>query len=138
MKKILLALLSCICVLGGTLGLVACDVAPDSGHGGGGKEEHTKHDYVEYVFPPTCTEKGYTKYVCECGDSYLDNYVDPKHDWEDKLTVDREATCTKDGFQSRHCKKCNEVTDEAVIPADASKHVFLEIYDVDVYPNCTE
>ena len=62
----------------------------ESGNGGtcGGDKpsgEHT-HSYVETVFEPTCTKKGYTLYKCACGDEYKDNeknelphnYVDGK------------------------------------------------------------
>ena len=34
------------------------------------------HKYAEKITKPTCTEKGYTTYTCECGDSYVDNYVE--------------------------------------------------------------
>lgn len=34
------------------------------------------HYYGESQYDPTCTEKGYTVYWCECGYSYADNYVD--------------------------------------------------------------
>ena len=35
-----------------------------------------EHDYEAVVTDPTCTEQGYTTYTCECGDSYVDDYVD--------------------------------------------------------------
>ena len=35
------------------------------------------HSYIETVIPPTYINKGYTTYCCEnCGDTYIDNYVD--------------------------------------------------------------
>ncbi len=37
--------------------------------------EH-QHKYTSSVTAPTCTEKGYTTYTCECGDTYKDDYVD--------------------------------------------------------------
>ena len=44
---------------------------------------HT-HDYVPSVTLPTCTEKGCTTYTCNCGDSYVADYVDAtgKHNYE--------------------------------------------------------
>lgn len=38
-------------------------------------EEPTEHvhNYEKTKVEPTCTEKGYTLYTCECGDSYEDN-----------------------------------------------------------------
>ena len=34
------------------------------------------HDYSTVVTQPTCTEQGYTTYICECGNNYIDNYID--------------------------------------------------------------
>ena len=33
-----------------------------------------EHSYTSVVTAPTCTEQGYTKYTCNCGDYYYDNY----------------------------------------------------------------
>ena len=38
---------------------------------------HT-HNYKTTVTAPTCTEQGFTTHACECGDSYVDSYVDAK------------------------------------------------------------
>lgn len=41
----------------------------------------TGHSYVDKVTPPTATEKGYITHTCEnCGDSYVDSYVEPDPD----------------------------------------------------------
>ena len=37
--------------------------------------EH-EHSYDTVVTQSTCMAKGYTKYTCECGDTYKENYVD--------------------------------------------------------------
>ena len=60
-------------------------------------------DYTETVTPPTCTEMGYTTYVCEtCGDTYKDNYTDKlPHDYAAVVT---EPTCTEHGFTTYTCK----------------------------------
>ena len=43
----------------------------------------TGHSYDATVTAPTCTEQGYTTYLCHCGDSYVSDYVDALgHDWE--------------------------------------------------------
>ncbi len=36
---------------------------------------HT-HSYASVVTAPTCTAQGYTTYTCECGESYVSDYVD--------------------------------------------------------------
>lgn len=35
------------------------------------------HNYTGYETAPTATTWGYTTYICECGDTYYDNYVAP-------------------------------------------------------------
>jgi len=37
-------------------------------------QPHT-HSHTPTVTAPTCTEQGYTTYTCECGDSYVADYV---------------------------------------------------------------
>ena len=47
------------------------------------------HEYVADITVPTCTEKGYTTYTCECGDSYVDSYVEALgHTYENGICVE--------------------------------------------------
>ena len=47
-----------------------------------------EHLYTATVTAPTCTEKGYTTYNCECGDRYIDTYVDALgHSYENGVCV---------------------------------------------------
>ncbi len=55
------------------------------------KPVHT-HSYSKKPTEPTCTEKGYTTYTCSCGDTYVSDYVEPKHAYVDYV-----------------CSKCGEV-----------------------------
>ncbi len=43
------------------------------------------HNYIAAVTDPTCTEQGYTEYVCEgCADTYKSDYIDAKgHNFND-------------------------------------------------------
>jgi hypothetical protein len=43
-------------------------------------EARVYHAYSAVVTAPTCTEQGYTTYTCECGDSYVGDYVDATGD----------------------------------------------------------
>ena len=64
---------------------------------------HT-HDYDAVVTAPTCTERGYTTYTCECGDSYVSDYVkELGHDWHP-------ATCT----EPETCYRCDLTRGEAL------------------------
>lgn len=75
--------------------------------------EHV-HKYTATTTDPTCTEQGYTTYTCQCGDSYVDNYVDCLgHDtlW----TVTKEPTCTEDGWKVKKCSRCELIEEEAIL-----------------------
>ena len=66
---------------------------------------HT-HDYKAEVTAPTCTEKGYTTYTCECGDSYKADETDALgHDYKAEVTA---PTCTAAGFTTYTCARCND------------------------------
>ena len=62
----------------------------------------TDHLYCENVYEPTCTEQGYTEYVCSCcGDSYRDGYVD-------SLGHDYEVTSQSDEYIVYTCIRCGD------------------------------
>ena len=58
------------------------------------------HKYESVATSPTCTEQGYTTYTCECGDSYIDDYVD--------------ATGHADKDGNGYCDTCRELLDPTV------------------------
>lgn len=96
-----------------------------------GNEEHT-HNYAETVVEPTCTAGGYTKYSCECGDSYTANEVPAAH----KMTsvTEKAPTCTEDGHTAYSiCSACNcvEGTNK---PIKSLGHQYKITY---VYPTIT-
>ncbi|MGN1328070.1 MAG: leucine-rich repeat protein [Eubacterium sp.] len=68
-----------------------------------------EHVYTSVVTPPTCTEQGYTTYICDsCDYSYVGDYVDPCH----TIVIDEAVspTCTNDGLtEGSHCSACDEV-----------------------------
>ncbi len=69
--------------------------------------DHT-HSYEAVVTEPTCTEYGFTTYVCECGDSYVDedSWTEPEHKWDDGVVT--EPTCTEQGYTTFTCSACGE------------------------------
>ena len=84
------------------------------------ENEHT-HFYTSVIIPPTCTSHGYTTYTCECGDSYIDNYVDPSHT---PKTITVPATCTVAGMIYNVCETCGEtIGNSTVIPATGHNYV---------------
>ena len=58
------------------------------------------HTYTEKVTAPTCEEKGYTTYTCDCGDSYVDDYVDAKGHNMQQTEAKVDATCTVAGKEA--------------------------------------
>ena len=72
-----------------------------------------KHSYTAQLTEATCTSYGYTTYVCECGSSYVDDYVDALgHSFGDWLTIE-EATVQKEGVKERYCP-CGEKERETI------------------------
>ncbi len=96
------------------------------------------HKYDSTVTPPTCTEQGYTTYTCECGDSYVDDYVDALGHTEETVSAIA-PTCTATGFtEGVKCSVCDvtlteqqELPQNGHTPADAVEENY-------VAPTCTE
>ena len=92
--------------------------------------EHT-HSYITRVTEPTCTEQGYTTYICSCGDQYMASYVDALgHTWKYSSTSQYES-CEEDGLAIYICSTCDESKEE-VIPAYGHDYEYEEID-----PTCT-
>lgn len=77
---------------------------------------HVHHYETKVVTEPTCTERGFTKYICpDDGASYTDpqSYVDPLgHDWEESW---RTASTTRTrGVICFKCTRCGELRYEAL------------------------
>lgn len=69
-----------------------------------------KHDYKSTVVAPTCTEKGYTRYTCSCGESY-DGDETAALGHNEVIIEGIEATCTQQGkTEGKRCTVCNTVT----------------------------
>lgn len=65
-----------------------------------------EHSYLTTVVEPSCSSQGYTKYTCECGHTYEDNYTDRlEHQYGD-WTVSKESTDTEYGIEERICSVC--------------------------------
>lgn len=64
-----------------------------------------------------CTEEGVKVYTCgNCGDTVKEYLPALGHDFSEEWTVDEEPTFTEEGSESRHCTRCDEVTDVKAIP----------------------
>ena len=79
-------------------------------------DTHT-HEYVKTVVPATCSERGFTLYVCACGDTYKDDYVNMLAHTPGEWITDTEATCTASGGRHKECTVCHTVIERETIPA---------------------
>lgn len=115
MKKILylISLLSLILIF------ASCD--------GECRHENMTSNTVE----PTCTESGYTEYTCDCGYSYISDYISAKgHIYKDTVYA---PTCTEPGYTEHTCSVCSySFTSEQTAP---HKH---KMSSVEHPPSCTE
>lgn len=88
------------------------------------------HSYTDKVYPPSCTEKGYTEHTCACGDSYKDTWVPEKgHAYTDKIVG---PTCAEKGYTLHTCACGHNFKDTWV---EQLKHKYT---DKNVAPDCTD
>ena len=80
---------------------------------------------------PTCTESGYTEYSCDCGYSYISDYISAKgHAYKDTVYA---PTCTEPGYTEHTCSICSySFSSEQTAPL---RH---KISSVEYPPSCTE
>jgi len=73
------------------------------------------HQYNSFVTEATCTEQGYTIYVCsECDDSYTSNDTEPLgHAWNSGA-VTLQPTATQNGLKTYTCTRCWETKTEEI------------------------
>ena len=86
------------------------------------------HDYVATVTDPTCTEEGYTTYVCSrCDDTYVDDYVDATGHSYSWTLVSKKPT--------KMCSSCDDVL--VTIPfTDLTDTSYSSYYDRIAYLSC--
>ena len=89
------------------------------GDGNGNVPPHV-HSYTAKTFAPTCTSDGYTEYVCECGDNYTADYVNPKGHSYGQWQVVVVANCVQEGSEKRVCADCG---------AEETKTVPLKVHN---------
>ena len=101
---------------------------------------HTKGEAVKENFnDSTCTEDGsyeevYYCTVCGVEISRTKVTISAKnHNFDKEFTVDEKPTCTQEGSRSKHCLRCDEISDKESIPALGH----TEVVDAAVAPTCT-
>ena len=95
------------------------------------------HNYTSVVTPPSCTEQGYTTHTCSnCGDAYVDSYVNALGHSFTKYASNGDATCIADGTKTAKCDRCDAI-DTVTDVGSKTGHDMGEWY-VTKDPTCTE
>ena len=81
------------------------------------EEDGATPAYRAVVTEPTCTEWGYTTYLCTtCDYAYTDNYTAPAHKYDQQTA--EEPTCAKEGKAVFTCIYCGDSYTEALPKAE--------------------
>jgi len=74
-----------------------------------------EHNYVAVIYLPSCTNDGFTIYVCiRCGDSYIADFMYALgHDWDDGVVI-VEANYEIEGLMLFTCNFCGETRTEVI------------------------
>lgn len=75
----------------------------------------TEHVFEPQVVSPTCTEYGYTLYVCDCGYEYKSDLIEPTGHTTRKETYP--PTCEKQGYTISKCVNCEFESRSDFLPA---------------------
>ncbi|MCR5498656.1 MAG: hypothetical protein K6F48_12555 [Paludibacteraceae bacterium] len=81
--------------------------------------ESIAHVYVsDTTLAPTCTKEGTITSTCTmCKRTEKESIAALGHDFETTTTVDKPASCTEEGINSIHCKRCDVKKDTVKTPA---------------------
>ena len=79
------------------------------GHSETREIEATGHSHTSEVTEPNCAEQGYTTHTCQCGDSFVDSYVDAYGHTVGEWLVIREPAPGEDGHKQQSCTVCQEI-----------------------------
>lgn len=123
MKRVACIALS-VLMCSSVFSFVSCDDEPAT-------ETPHVHDYASTVVNPTCTEKGYTKYVCACGDTYQADEVEATgHSYTTEVVA---PTCLADGY-TKHTCACGDTYNDTTVAKNPENHV----YETEIVPaTCT-
>lgn len=86
------------------------------------------HSYVATIVEPTCAEKGYTVYVCECGDRYTADEEPPRGHLYGSWVTTVPATSTSVGEKQITCSRCGYVKTETIPQLDEATSELYEYY----------
>ena len=66
-----------------------------------------QHSYQKVATQPTCTQKGYATYTCECGDSYISDEIGALGHDVKAYEMILEPSCVAEGLEQTKCSRCD-------------------------------
>ena len=85
------------------------------------------HNYIPTVTEPTCTEQGYTTYVCEhCGDTYTGDFTDAKGHAYAISSIDWDTLNTETGAVTANYVCANDATHETTGSVQTTSQVIQQ------------
>ncbi len=88
-----------------TIAAVQTTVMPTASAAAPASTAHV-HAYRSEIVPPKCTESGFIRKTCACGDTQTEYNAAPLgHDFGAPV-VTKEATCRENGVQTQTCTRC--------------------------------
>lgn len=86
------------------------------------------HKYNKTVVtPPTCTDEGYTTYICDCSHSYDGDFVKAVPHTEGEWVTVTEPEVGKDGLKEKRCTVCKGLLEEDSIPALEPEYILGDV-----------
>ena len=92
------------------------------------------HSYEAHTVSPTCSEEGYTEYICSaCGEGYIDeqSYTDTLPHELGEWEIVTDSTCEHEGEKVRGCVNCSYTEWETI---DKKEHDYVATV---TEPTCT-
>lgn len=89
--------------------------------------EHT-HDYKTTITAPKCDKQGYTIYTCDCGDSYVSDYINALEHEFTNYEYNNDAKCGVNGTETATCNHGCGTTDKREKANTALTHSFTIYY----------
>ncbi len=83
------------------------------------------HSYSKKTVKPTCGSKGYTKYICSCGDYYITQSTEKSGSHSYSVIETVVPTCSEAGYKVYYCSKCGDMYTEEGEPA-TGVHSFVD------------
>ena len=87
-----------------------------------------EHTFTKNVIEPKCTTLGYTLYVCDCGYSYRDDYIESTGHYFNNGTILKQSTCDSAGLIEYECILCQETYQYILEPSHVWNITIIQVH----------